>query len=163
LTRADRLPAATTTALKDLEPDRIVILGGETTVQPQVATALRQYTPSVSRVGGANRYAVAANLAAQYPAGLGTVFLASGEVFPDALSASALAAHQGAPLLLTRGGRLSVEAAAQIERIDPDRVVVVGGPATVSDAVRDQVEALGPDTSRVGGRDRYAVSAAIAG
>lgn len=162
LTRADRIPAPTAAALDALEPDRIVILGGEGTVQPQVATALRQFAPAVSRVGGADRYAVAGNLAAQYPAGLDTVFLASGEVFPDALSASALAAHQGAPLLLTRGGRLSAEAAAQIERIGPDLVVVVGGPATVSDTVLGQVEALGPDTDRVGGSDRYAVSAAVA-
>ncbi|OLT17918.1 hypothetical protein BJF80_00970 [Serinicoccus sp. CUA-874] len=60
----------------------------------------------VSRIAGSDRYDSAARVAATYPAGVRTAYLATGENFPDAIGASALAGQLDAPVLLTRSDHL---------------------------------------------------------
>src|SRR5690606_26064184 len=50
--------------------------------------------------------------------------------------------------------------AAEIERLDPDEVIIVGGTGAVSAAVANSVANLDgdPDVIRIGGSDRYATS-----
>ena len=56
----------------------------------------------MTRIGGADRYATAADLSlAVYPGGASTVFIASGAAYPDGLAGGAEAARLGAPLLLS--------------------------------------------------------------
>jgi putative cell wall-binding protein len=56
-------------------------------------------------------------------------------VFPDALSASATAIANHAPVLLVTKGAVPSATAAELARLAPDRIVVLGGTNTVSDAV----------------------------
>jgi putative cell wall-binding protein len=51
--------------------------------------------------------------------------------------------------------------AAEIQRLAPARIVVVGGNAAVNDATLDALRALVPDTSRISAADRYALSAKV--
>ncbi|MFB2582505.1 glycosyl hydrolase family 8 [Herbiconiux sp. P15] len=118
--------------------------------------------PSVQRIGGADRYAVSAAVSAStFSPSTATVYIASGQVFPDALSASAAAAAVGAPVLLTTRDALPAPVQAELARLTPERIVVLGGPATVSEAVVASLGATGAAVVRVGGADRYEVSAAI--
>ncbi|MFC6420379.1 cell wall-binding repeat-containing protein [Ornithinimicrobium tianjinense] len=162
LTDPVTLPAATRDALTRLAPRRVVVLGGTLAVSESVAGELRGIAPTVERVGGANRYAVSAAIASTYPAGQSKVFVVSGEAFPDALGAAAVAGRRGVPLLITKTARLSDVVAAEIDRLDPAEIVIVGGPAAVSTAVESSLAAYAPQVTRVGGADRYAVSAALA-
>ncbi len=166
LTRRDRIPTATVTALTRLSPARIVVVGGTASVSATVAEQLRGYTTTrdVTRVGGKDRYEAAANVASYYPAGPSRVYLASGEVFPDALAGAALAGHEQLPLLLTRDDRLDAATVTQLRRLRPREVVVLGGPVTVSDAVARQAGSYSTSATfrRLGGRDRYAVMAQVA-
>jgi SpoIID/LytB domain protein len=166
LTRSSSLPAATAQALTRLAPKRIVVVGGPAAVSAAVLAELAGYTTGpVERVSGANRYATAAAVAAAYPAGLPRVYLASGEGFADSLSGAALAGHEGAPLLLTRSGRLDTAARRVLEELAPGEVVLLGGPVALSPEVEAQVGALASVTTvrRVAGPDRYATAAAVAG
>ena len=117
----------------------------------------------VSRIAGADRYAVANQVsAATYPAGADTVYVVAGANFPDALSAGPAAIAQGAPLLLVAGGSLPASVRAEIVRLSPTTVVIVGGPASVSASVESTLRTLAPTVRRIGGADRYEASRAVA-
>lgn len=117
---------------------------------------------TANRLGGGDRYEAAVAIArASFPNGAPVVYVASGENFPDALSAGPLAAANHGPLLLTLGGGLPGATRAGIVALAPSKIVVVGGPAAVSDSVVAQLLALAPTVQRVSGPDRYAVSHGI--
>jgi len=88
--------------------------------------------------------------------------LASDDAFPDATSATALAARYDAPVLLTDGEELSPAAAEEIDRIGAQIVVILGGTAAVSEAVEEELRADGLDIERRDGADRYETAASIA-
>jgi putative cell wall-binding protein len=91
-----------------------------------------------------------------------TVYVASGELFPDALSIASVAGSDCAPLLLTKKGSLPQAVADEIKRLKPTRIVVAGGAIAVSDVAFEQLKALVSDTVRVGGGDRYETSRLVA-
>lgn len=113
------------------------------------------------RLSGENRYATSVNVAREYPSEVDVVYIASGQNFPDALSAAPAAAAQGGPLLLTLPDRLLDTVAAEIRRLAPKTIVVAGGPTAVSDAVYTQLTALAPSIRRDAGSDRYETSRII--
>jgi putative cell wall-binding protein len=118
---------------------------------------------TVSRIGGADRYDVAVGLSqANFNAGVPVVYIASGANFPDALSAGPSAAKQGGPLLLVQPTAVPPEVAAELTRLKPQSIVVVGGPASVTPAVYTQLSAYAPVISRITGANRYVVSQALA-
>ncbi|MGI6217788.1 MAG: carbohydrate-binding domain-containing protein [Coriobacteriales bacterium] len=88
-----------------------------------------------------------------------TIILASGENFPDAISASALAGLLDAPLLISSSSELTDETEAEIERLASDSgatVIVVGGTGAISASVADSVDAIdGISVTRVSGSTRY--------
>ncbi len=65
----------------------------------------------------------------------GTVIVATGSNFKDALAASGLAGLENAPVVLTDGNALSGQAKEVLNRIKPKKIYVAGGPAAVSDKV----------------------------
>ena len=120
--------------------------------------------PSTDRISGADRYATSVALSRKaFPmaGSVATVYLVSGQSPYDALSAGPAAVAQGAAMLLTQSDRLTAVTAAELERLAPERVVVVGGRGAVSDAVLTDARAVVPTVERVGGADRYATSAAL--
>lgn len=131
----------------------------ETAAEPASVSVQRT---AEQRIGGTDRFGVAANLSRWLPIGDGhRVVVASGEVFPDALSVGPLAARDQSRLLLTRGDSVPDSMAAELQRMPPHEILIVGGPATVSPAVESQLNAIAPVT-RIGGADRYEVAAGIA-
>jgi peptidoglycan/xylan/chitin deacetylase (PgdA/CDA1 family) len=131
LTGPASLPQATRDELARLGPTRIVLLGGVGAVSDEVEVALGEYAPDVVRVAGPDRYTTAAAIsAAALDAGAGSAFLATGLTFPDALAAVPAAASQAAPILLAAGG-LPAAVQAELDRLDPDRVFLLGGGAAL--------------------------------
>ncbi|MCS5724182.1 cell wall-binding repeat-containing protein [Herbiconiux sp. CPCC 203407] len=119
-------------------------------------------TIATQRIDGADRYTVSAAVSkAGNPAGSDVAYLVSGTGFADALSAGPIAAAERGPVLLTTRDALPAVVDAELRRLDPTRIVVVGGTASVSEAVQRAVSALAP-TVRISGADRYDVSRALA-
>jgi len=118
--------------------------------------------PSVRRLSGADRYQTAVAVSRDsYPSGgAKVVVVASGQNFPDALSAAPAAVKLGGPLLLTQPTALPSAVSAEIARLRPAKIVLVGGPGAVSPAVAAALARLAP-TTRVYGADRYATSLAV--
>lgn len=160
LVRQDEIPDITATVLAEIDPGNIVVLGGTNAVSDGVETELEdEYgDEAVRRIGGADRYETAANLAAEY----GTadkVYVATGEKkgFGDALSGSALAGSEGVPVLLTRKAEVPDLVAQTIEDLGATEIVVLGG----SEAITEETFAELGGTSRLAGPTRYETSAAI--
>ncbi len=141
LTAPSRLPAATKAELQRLAPARIIVLGGPAAVYPEVATELATLA-TVERVAGANRYDTAARVSAStFEPGVGRVFIAVGNNFPDALAAGPVAAVEGSPILLTSRDRVPPETRAELDRLAPTQIVILGGSAAVSAAVEEELRA----------------------
>ena len=116
----------------------------------------------VGRVSGDTRYDTMGSLAGRgnWAVG-GSVILASGANYPDALAASSLAGGLDAPILLTDPNSLSDAARDRLETFCPSRVFIVGGNAAVSPDVERQVKELlgsGCAVFRVAGQTRYETS-----
>lgn len=143
LTRPDELPAAVADELARLRPARIVVLGGAPSVGLSVREQLSALAPALDGWEGADRYATSAAIsAATFPGQVPVVFLASGETFPDAMSGGPAAARLGGPVLLTPAGWLPPVIAAELRRLKPARIVILGGTPSVSAAVAGQVTFL---------------------
>ena len=117
----------------------------------------------IDRVSGANRYDGAVNISkASYPATAPVVYVTNGENYPDALSAGPAAAFEGGPLLLVKPTELPSTVSAEIARLDPAKIVVVGGVNSVSDAVYTELSALADEAVRIAGANRYEASRNVA-
>lgn len=161
LTGSTLLPGVLVGELERLDPSRIYIVGGPLAVSDAVAAELATYAP-VTRVAGTNRFKTAVAVSKQVaPSGAATVFVASGTNYPDAVSGSAQAAAQNAPLLLTGLDVLPPETRAELDRLNPAEIVVVGGTAAVSDAVVAELGDYAPTVTVLAGNDRFDTSAEI--
>lgn len=162
LTAPTALPTVTTRELSRLRPYAINVLGGTAAVSEDVADRLGRYAPTVTRLGGADRYETAARVVRwERWSGARTIYIASGTDFPDALSGSATAAMTHSPLLLTAPNSLPDATRAELERRAPSRIVILGGTGAVSSTVAQQLRAYAPKVDRIAGADRYATSIAI--
>lgn len=166
LVRPDSLPGAAAEALRALDADEVVAVGGPRAIADDVLLAAgRAATARTSRESGPDRYATAAAVARRtHPNGATTVWLATGIGFADALAAGPVAAAEEAPVLLTSPTSLPAVARDELRRLAPDEVVVVGGTTAVSERVAEQAaSAAGVDAAtRVWGSDRYATAVAVA-
>jgi len=120
----------------------------------------------VDRIQGADRIMTAVEMSKRgFPDGAGVLFIASGADFPDALTASSAAAAQGASLLITGHAGLPAEAWQEVRRLNPSRVVVLGGTAAVNDGVMNELRSALPSArvERVGGANRFETSRLVAG
>lgn len=138
------------------------ITAAEATLEVTFGDSAQVLNPiSVSRIKGANRYdtAAAVSKATFQTTRRGFVLLATGENFPDALSAAPVAAMAEAPLLLVpTAGKLPASVAAELKRLKPEVIVVVGGEGAVSSDMGFQAkDAAGtaPKIGRLSGKDRY--------
>ncbi|WP_291042699.1 cell wall-binding repeat-containing protein [Herbiconiux sp.] len=166
LVRRDGIPTDIETELKRLTPDRIVVLGGTATVSPSVEQALAEFVsaPSkVTRMDGADRYAVSATVSSRrFPPEVPVAYVASGAVFPDALSGSAAAGLGKGPVLLVSRTGLSENVRLELGRLKPKSIVILGGTSSVPESVMADLTKIQPAISRIAGDDRYEVSAEVA-
>ena len=162
LTGSDRVHGAVTAELERLGVEQVILLGG----RAAVGTAIRDDLATdyaVSRVAGPTRWATAVEVAQDVAPSPDTVVLATGETFPDAVAASAYAAHQGWPVLLTGRDVLPDEVDGYLAAAGSVRVVPIGGPAAISEAVLAELSAGGHTVAdRLAGSTRWATSHRIA-
>lgn len=185
LTNPAHLNADTEAYIKATKATRVFILGGTSSIQQPVRDKLTAMGLSIVELKGADRMDTAVAVGDKLISLLndsnntkfahgykydGTVFLANGNGFADALTASVPAADFGIPILLTNGTTLTDATKAALARWDVNRVIVVGGPNSVPEAVVNMVKnltdangtGLGIDVVRYYGDNRSTTSMAIA-
>lgn len=121
-----------------------------------------QGAPKVQRLAGTDRFGTAVEIARNaFPRGASTVFLATATQFPDALAAVPAAARAKAPVLLVQRDVIPASIAQELQRLAPQQIIVLGGPAAVSEAVVAAARSHAATVRRISGADRFATAAAI--
>jgi len=163
LVKPNSIPAAVVAEIKRLRPSAIHVLGGSGAVSEAVVQQLSTLAENhILRYVGSDRYATAAEID-HGSAPVDTVYIASGQRFPDALAGAPLAGRSRSPLLLvpsTNGIPSSVK--VRLSALSPKRIVILGGPGAVSNAVASALRAYtsGPVT-RLAGADRFSTAVVI--
>lgn len=142
LTKKDQLPSEAQAAIKDLNHDNFLIVGGENSIQESLATSISnkyQYA-SHTRISGNNRYETSAKIGDRLVSS--TVILASGENFPDALAASTLAQKIDSPILLVSKDKIDQSVIDYFKKHNIKKALVVGGQLSISDKTLANAERL---------------------
>lgn len=136
LTATNALPQEVKNLLAKDSGAKVTVIGGGNVVSKSIENELTGLGLSVRRISGATRFETSQKVAEE----LGTVsrvIIASGRDFPDALSASALAIKEGAPILLSEPTGLPTNIkgflAGRTSAIS--RVTLIGGTTPLSDRV----------------------------
>ena len=120
---------------------------------------------ATDRIAGENRYETAVKISqAGYAEGAPVVYVASGQLWPDALTAAPAAANEGGPLLLVREGEAPQVVLDEIARLGAERVVIVGGLPSVNADVEAAIGEIDSVVTidRLGGDNRYETSRLVA-
>ncbi|WP_347756263.1 cell wall-binding repeat-containing protein [Agrococcus sp. ProA11] len=113
----------------------------------------------VDRIDGSDRYAASAAISEELGT-TSTVFLASGQSYPDALAAAPVVVAEDAHMLLTAQHIIPWTIEREIRRLAPTRIVIVGGEPTISADVQRQAAAIAPGArvERIAGANRVETS-----
>lgn len=163
----NRLPSETLNEINRLGVKKVVLIGGENTISKDLEGKIKGMNLSVSRVGGIDRYDTA-KLIGEKVRAMSTnekkdVIVASGEIFPDALSISPLSLKDELPILLVQKNKISGYTREALKELSKNSIYISGGENTVSTTVGNDLKSYSRlPIIRLSGSDRYATSAKIA-
>jgi putative cell wall-binding protein len=145
--------SGTSTATPTAAGGTVYIIGGFAAIAQEVDTQLEAAGYNVVRIAGSDRFDTSVKVA-QCEGSPDTVFLATGDIFADALSAGPAAAHAtgGGSVLLTNAKIMPPEVSAYLATLSSPTVYAIGEAASVAD----------PQATAVFGGDRFATSALVA-
>jgi putative cell wall-binding protein len=162
---SDELTDEVKGVLENLRVSSAYVVGGESSVGPEVADGLAAQEIEVTRVFGQDRYATsveAAKEAREVDSASDTLIICTGEAFADSLSISPYSWRTVSPILLARDGVLTDDEVAFVEGAEGiKRILIIGGDAAVSEEVASQL-GDGFEYVRLEGQDCYDTSAAVA-
>ena len=165
LTTPYDVPGDVITEVQRLHPASIVVVGGPFPIGDGVLSQLRAAVPgaTVSRAAGDDRFATSRAVASGAFTTASTVYLASGNTFPDALTAGGAAGSAGAPILLVDGNAPSVDSATAslLSSLKAKTVKVVGGTDAMSTGIVSSLTQEGYTVTRLAGSDRYGTALAV--
>ena len=149
---ASSVPSATLGMLKKLGVKSVTIVGSTGAVSSGIETQLRR-TYSTSRIGGADRYATAANINNAFfgKAKAPVAFLATGQNFPDALAGAALAGRLKSPVYITTAGCVPAAGRESLAALRVRSTVALGGTSVVSGTALANTGCLAAATPRISG------------
>jgi len=144
LVNKDSIPDVVRAELRRLNPKQVVALGGDGVISTETLMSINKFGENdwgVRRIGGADRFETSASISANAVSGSITpvVFIASGWDFPDALSGASAAVGASAPVLLVSTDSIPAAIGAELNRIKPQKIVILGGTGVVSVAVEKQL------------------------
>lgn len=171
LVGSKRVPGETAAIIKEIceaqvRPVTVHIVGGVNSVDLQALSgAIYPYGAIWDRVAASgDRYDLAAAIARRMRDDIGhapdVVLVANGAdpaKYFDALALSPISARNGYPILLVKPNNVPAATGAVIAELKPSRIIIGGGPRTVSDGVTGSLQA-----ERWSGSTRYTTALAIA-
>ncbi len=166
LTSRSRLPAPVARELARLRPARVVVVGRASVVGDGVLRELRRYarTGRVERWAGSTTFLTSARVSARSGRrNVPVAYVTSTRWFPAGLAVAPVAGRSGAPVLVVQPGRIPAAVAAELRRLAPGRIVVLGGSAAVRPGVATRLAALARShrVVRYAGATRAATAATL--
>ena len=189
LSRTNSLPDVTALAIREsgIEASRITVVGGTSSISEMAHAAIARAAGwngsgdnPVTRIGGRDRYETSAAIVEHVlalsatpggtpiPDSFRTMVVATGEDFPDALSAGSYAYRFGHLLVLTPKNSVPASVTTATTNLEARCLVVIGGTNAVSAGVVATLEAalVGESSScvteRILGADRFETATKVA-
>lgn len=100
LTDKESIPEATLEALTSLGVKEVTLIGGEAVIASEVVSQLEELGYQVDRLAGKDRYGTNLDILNSLPFNKESIYVATGQDFPDALAGAALAAKTNSPIFL---------------------------------------------------------------
>lgn len=120
-------------------------------------------TDEGERIAGSDRYQTSIEISKfGWSKPSDVAIIATGDNFPDALSAAPLAGKYNAPILLTDPDKLDKSLYDELVRLKTKKVFIVGGTGVISKDIEDELTEEGIECERISGSDRYETSVAVA-
>lgn len=130
------VPAAVAAEIDRLAPGRVLALGGSAAVCDTLLLSAADGGQS-GRLAGDDRFATAVAISvAQFPQGADSAYLARSDVFADAVTAGSLI--DGPVLLVPPCDGVPETVGTELDRLNPERVVALGGVEAVCQATLDE-------------------------
>ncbi|MFC7785990.1 cell wall-binding repeat-containing protein [Rossellomorea sp. GCM10028870] len=157
LTSKDQLPSEVENELARLNAKEVYVIGGKGAVSTAVQDRLAKLGLTVTRVGGADRYATNLLINKKLTNVKG-VFVASGKNYADALGAAPIASANQWAIVLT--GKDSINSSA-LSYVKGKQVKVLGGGSAISSTVEQSIKRYSTNVERLSGADRYKTLAKV--
>ena len=163
LNPTDKLDSRVADEIKRLGAEEVIIVGGQNSVSENVREELKAYDAdkNVERISGADRYGTSEMVAKRVVGITGkknTGVVASGQVFPDALSVGTFASREGYPILLVKKDSVPSQIQNAIRDLDINKTYIAGGTNTISTSTEANLPNV---VERMAGNTRYETSVAI--
>ena len=164
LNPTDKLDSRVGDEIKRLGAEEVIIVGGQDSVSERVREDLKAYDAdkNVERIAGTDRYGTSEMVAKRVVGITGkknTGVVASGQVFPDALSVGTFASRDGYPILLVKKDSVPSQIQNAIKDLDINKTYIAGGLNTISKSTEAKLPNV---VERMAGSTRYETSVAIA-
>ena len=150
--------------IKRLGAEEVIIVGGQNSVSERVREDLKAYDAdkNVERIAGDDRYGTSEMVAKRVVGITGkknTGVVASGQVFPDALSVGTFASREGYPILLVKKDSIPSQIQNAIKDLDINKTYIAGGTNTISKSTEAKLPGV---LERMAGNTSHETSVAIA-
>lgn len=131
-------------------------------ITSSISFAENTNTLNISRISGIDRYDTSVKISEYmktYMKPYKNIVVASGELFPDAISAGILSCHLESPLLLVKRNNIPEVVENNIREMkNLNYTAVVGGENTITRNVENNLSKYSKKKIRIAGKDRYITS-----
>ena len=168
LANADNLPKETADRMKEIAPQKVIIVGGENAVSKALeAKIANDYAVEVQRIAGKDRYATSFEIAkalVESGAEIKTAYIVSGMGEADALSVASKAGADKQPIILTGKDSIAPEMYAWLKEQNLEDAYFIGGNKVISDNVINSVNEITTNdvtANRIAGNNREETNAKV--
>lgn len=151
--------------IERLKADKVVIVGGQSSISSSVESRLKKEDIKVTRISGSDRFDTSDKLSqevSRLSKKSNQAILVNGYKNIDALSVSSLATKEELPILLNGRNALNMSVKNRLRQMNVKKVYIIGGNNSISSDVEKELKRMQISVVRLSGTDRYETSANIA-
>lgn len=168
LANTNNLPSETANRMKEIAPQKVIIVGGENAVSKALeAKIANDYAVEVQRIAGKDRYATSFEIAkklVESGAEIKTAYIVAGTGEADALSVASKAGADKQPIILTGKDSIAPEMYAWLKEQNLEDAYFIGGNKVISDNVINSVNEITTNdvtANRIAGNNREETNAKV--
>lgn len=168
LANTNNLPSETANRMKEIAPQKVIIVGGENAVSKALeAKIANDYAVEVQRIAGKDRYATSFEIAkklVESGAEINTAYIVAGTGEADALSVASKAGADKQPIILTGKDSIAPEMYAWLKEQNLEDAYFIGGNKVISDNVINSVNEITTNdvtANRIAGNNREETNAKV--
>lgn len=168
LTDKDRLPSETSKRIKEIAPEKIIIIGGENTVSSSLESKIaKDYAVKVERISGKDRYDTSFEIAKKLVENgveIEKVYIVSGRGEADALSIASKAGEEKQPIILTNKDSINKDMFDWLKEQNIQDAYFIGGDRVISNNVINSVNEItinDVSKNRISGSNREETNAKV--